>query len=170
MTMANGRHEPVAARPPKVGIVIRLLLYLSTTAWRDDMQLAKSVRSYLLDLKKAGWLVREASPRNFTIWRSEITYSGTSGIIVLPSTSVSLNGKERSAIAIDVLEAAGAVRSASEFALSIDDAYHFDNNFQSGMAKIQRALAYGWPIKADNAPWLSRSSFPACGRRKSHRK
>src|SRR5690606_41999688 len=63
---------------------------------------------------------------------------------------------------LDVLEAAGAVRSASEFALSIDDAYHFDNNFQSGMAKIQRALAYGWPRSEEHTSELQSRENLVC--------
>lgn len=172
MMVANDRPAPDAARPPRVGIVVRLLVYASTTAWRSEMQLAKPVRSRLLELKKSGWFIREASPRNFIIWRSEIYYSGVSGIIVLPSVNVALDSDERSAIAIDMLDAAGAILSASELAKSIDSAFCLDNCFQSGMAKIQQALAYGWAIKAGNAVWIPRfsSSVRVRGGRKPDRR
>lgn len=168
MMVANDRQLPDAARPPKVGIVVRFLIHASTTGWHSETQLAGPVRSRLLELKKSGWFIREASPRNFIIWRSEIYFSGVSGIIVLPSANVALTSDERSAIAIDMLEAAGAIRSASELACSIDNAFHLDSCFQSGMAKTQQALAYGWAIKAGNAVWIPR--FSSSERTRSERR
>jgi hypothetical protein len=168
--VANDRQLSDAVRPPKVGFVVRLLIYASTTVWRGEMQLAEPVRSRLVELERFGWFIREATPRNFVIWRSEIYHSGVSGIVVLPSTNVGLNSDERSAITIDLLDAAGAIQSTSELVDSMDDAFHLDSFFQSGMAKIQQALAHGTGIKTGNTVWIPRFESTARGIRKHDRK
>lgn len=170
MMAANDRNASDFPRPLRPGVIVRLLLHASTSVWRDRLQLAEPVRSRLLALNKSGWMIREASPRNFIIWRSEIRYSGLTGIIVLPSSSIALDGNERSAIAFDMLDAAGAIDLDGEAGLPDDHGLHFDSDFQRGMSKIQQALSYGYAIKNGDAIWRPHSGAAGRGRRTTGRK
>lgn len=151
MMIANDRSESDATRPPGPGLIVRLLIIASTVPWRNETRLVEQVRGRLLALKAAGWSVRQASARNFLIWRSAVCSSAISGVIVLPSRHIALDRDERSAIAIDMLAAAGAIASTSELEGALGGAFPFEGFYRSGMAKVQQAIAYGWAIRTGSS-------------------
>jgi len=146
MTAAKVRTSPELGRPARVGIAFRLLVLASTVPWRHEARLVEPVRARLLALKMEGWMIREASARNFLIWRSAVCRQGRSRVIVLPSRHIALNRDERSAIAIDMLAAAGAIASTSELDRALGGAIHREAHYRSGMARVHQALSYGWAI------------------------
>ena len=85
----------VPLRPPT-----RLLVWLTTSPWRNNPPLTIPVAHHLSVLKSRGWLLRQATPRNFVVWRGEILRGHSWPLIVLPNREVRLTTVERSAIAV----------------------------------------------------------------------
>lgn len=137
---------------------IRLLAWLTTSPWRNDPPLTNPVASYLDKLKSERWMIRQASPRNFVIWRGEALYGRKRKLLVLPNREVRLRTLERSAVAASLV-APSLLRSvndpAAEEELADGDCFARELGFPHGTIeltvyltranrKIQAALAPSW--------------------------
>lgn len=67
------------ARPSRL---IRLALALSTSPVPADFTNSEPLNAHLMALQNAGWVIRQAYYRNWTIWRNRDEDPG--GLIVLP--------------------------------------------------------------------------------------
>ncbi|SRR5690606_9700409 len=94
-------HEPQAVA--RLLVSTRVLAWLTTSPWCNDPPLTDPVASYLRTLRSEGWMIREASPRNFVIWRGETLYGRRRKLLVLPNRGVRLRPLERSAVAAALL-------------------------------------------------------------------
>jgi len=94
-------HEPQAVA--RLLVSTRVLAWLTTSPWCNDPPLTDPVASYLRTLRSEGWMIREASPRKFVIWRGETLYGRRRKLLVLPNRGVRLRPLERSAVAAALL-------------------------------------------------------------------
>ncbi len=101
--MEHRARQPTS-QPAGLSLWTRILTWLTTSPWRNDPPLMLPVSDHLSSLQSTGWLVRQASPRNFVIWRGERLYSRPRPLIVLPDQRIFLGTVERSAVAVALSE------------------------------------------------------------------
>ncbi len=97
----DGQGRSGQALPAVAGLPAstRLLAWLTTSPWRNDLPLTGPVADYLGKLRSEGWMIRQASPRNFVLWRGKALYGRRRRLLVLPNREVRLRTLECSAIA-----------------------------------------------------------------------
>lgn len=140
-----------------------LLAWLTTSPWRNDPPLTEPVARYLDRMTSEGWMIRQASPRNFVIWRGATPYGRKQKLLVLPGREVRLRTLERSAVATGLVTAAISRTVDDRLAgekLAEADRFACDLGFPDGMVelttyltsanrKIQAALAPSWADLVD---------------------
>lgn len=53
--------------PPPFGL--KILLYLTTSAWRPSEALSPHLALWIADMAQRGWMIRLATPRNYFLWQ-----------------------------------------------------------------------------------------------------
>lgn len=139
--MEHRARQPTS-QPAGLSLWTRILTWLTTSPWRNDPPLMLPVSDHLSSLQSTGWLVRQASPRNFVIWRGEKLSGRSKSLIVLPDRQFSLGTVERSAVAVALSEPVllQAQDDASEEELDrMDDLAH-ELGFAGGTVEFKEQL------------------------------